>query len=114
MFGIFGTVRNPFADLAPGKYTGAYGQGLIVLISNIVKLAVVMAGLYSFINIILAGFQYLNAGGEPKNIAKAWEKIWQSFMGLVIVAGSFTLAMLIGWVVFGDIYALISPSIFAP
>ena len=116
MFPSFGQIRNPFNVLAPGTplATSTQGRGLIVLVSNLVRLMIVMAGVYALWNFILAGYQFLNAGGEPKNVAKAWERIWQSVLGLAIVASSLLIAMIVGWIVFGNFSALISPVLYTP
>jgi hypothetical protein len=110
----FGTIRNPFVNLAPGTGLGASssGSGLVIILGNLVRLLIVVAGVYTLWNIIMAGYGFLSASGEPKNIAKAWEKIWQSILGLVIVAGSFILAAIFGYLIFNDPMFLISPKIY--
>jgi hypothetical protein len=62
----------------------------------------------------MAGYQFLSAGGEPKNISKAWEKIWQSLLGLLIVASSLLLAMIAGQLIFGNSQAIVRPRIYTP
>jgi len=113
---MFGQITNPFAQLAQGTNlaSGDQGQGLIFLISNIVKLLMVLAGIYTFMNFILAGYQFLNAGGDAKKVALATEKIWQSTIGLIIVVMSIILIALISWIVFGNFTTIISPSIYTP
>ena len=116
MFGIFGTIENPFTTLAPGTplADSASGEGIVVLISNLVKLAIVIAGVYTLINIILAGYGFISAGGDAKIIQKSWERIWRSFVGLLIVASSVLIAMIVGLLIFGDARVLINPQIYAP
>jgi hypothetical protein len=116
MFGIFGNINSPLNTLSPGTYTGSYGEGLVLLLNNLVKFAVVLAGLYAFWNLISAGYMFISAGGEPKNISKAWAKIWQSILGLLIVAGSFLLAIIIGWLIYGpqNAFILVNPTIYTP
>jgi hypothetical protein len=113
-----GPITNPFNTLSPGitSLTNAstQGQGLITILNNILRTAVVMAGIYVLFNFIIAGYQFISAGGEPKNVAKAWEKIWQSMLGLLIIAGSLVLAAIVGFLIFGDVTILIEPRIFAP
>ena len=112
----FGTISNPFGS--GGFNVPAYGVpnggGIIVLGNNLLKFTIVLAGLYTFWNIIAAGYMFMSAGGEAKNIAKAWDKIWQSIVGLLIVAGSFVLAGIFGYLIFDDVTALITPRIFTP
>jgi len=114
MLGIFGDITSPFANLAPGKYTGTTGEGLILLLTNFIKLIIVAAGVYAFFNLLMGGWGFISAGSDPKNITKAWEKIWMSLVGLLITAGSFVLAMIFGYMIFGDASILITPRIFTP
>ncbi|HUW21181.1 MAG TPA: hypothetical protein VMW41_00800 [Candidatus Bathyarchaeia archaeon] len=108
-----GTVTNPWETLNPA-YTGTSGEGLVTLLNNILKLAVVVAGIFSFINLIVAGYGFMSAAGNPEKITEAWSRIWQSLVGLLIVASSFVLAALFGYLVFGDPTAIISPKIYGP
>jgi len=110
-----GNVVNPFNTLTPGLTpytTSTCGSGLFIIANNLVKLIIVLAGIYAFFNFILAGYSFLGAGGEPKTISKAWEKIWQSILGLTVVAGSFILAGIVGYLVFGSFTALLTPRIY--
>lgn len=106
---IVGTVTNPL----PGGYKNIAG-GVGLFISNILRLVFVVAGIWAFINFIIAGFQYMSAGGDPKALNAAWARIWQSLIGLVFVVGSFALAALIGQLLFGDPSAILNPVIYGP
>ena len=88
--------------------------GLIPFGNALLKLIITLAGIFAFFNLIIAGYQFMSAGGDPKNIGKAWEKIWQSLIGLLIVAGSFVLAAIFGWLIFGDAGAILFPHIYGP
>ncbi len=106
---IIGKVAPP-AALAP--YKGEIG--LIPFFNNVIKLLIVVAGLYALLNFILAGYGFMSAGGDPKNIQNAWAKIWQTLVGLLIVAGSLVLAAIFGWLIFGDATAILSPKVYGP
>lgn len=108
---IFGQVVPP-AQISGGY--GSYENGLPLLLNNIVKLLIVIAGLYAFINIILAGYGFMSAGGDSKAVEKATAKIWQSLIGLLIIAGSFVLAAIFGYIIFKDATALLQLRIFGP
>lgn len=118
MLGIFGNIRNPFLDVAPSAtdYHTDTGSGLIVLMTSLIQLSVVIAGLYTLINIIMAGYGYLSANGDQKAVQKSHEKIYRSFMGLAIVAGSLLLAALMGFFIYGasNWNAIVSPRIYRP
>lgn len=105
MLGIFGTISNPT------NYTSNQGSGLFTLISNILKLAGVIAGLFFVVQIIMAGFSYMSANGDQKKVDLAWAKIWQSLIGLLIVGGAFVLASVVGRIFGIDI---INPTIVGP
>lgn len=117
IFQIFGPIQNPFQKLgvpAGSIYvTGTQGQGLIFLVNNLIKLIIVIAGIYAFVNIIVAGYGFLSTT-EPKEMAKAWARIWQSMLGLLVIAGSFVLAAIFGWIIFGDATILLQPKLYGP
>ena len=94
--------------------TSADGSGLFAILGALVKFSIAIAGLYTFWNLIMAGYMFMSAGGDSKAVGKAWEKIWQSLIGLLIVAGSFVLAGVFGYLIFGDPTILITPQIFTP
>lgn len=105
---IFGSVNAP-----PG--VSKYGPlGITTFISNIVKLLIVGAGIYALFNIVTAGYSFMSAGGDPKKIADAWGKIWQTLVGLLFAAGSIVLAAIFGRLIFGDANALLQIKIFGP
>lgn len=108
---IFGEIKPP-GFIA--EYNSEHGSGLITLLNNILNLMVIGAGLFALVNFILAGYGFITAGEEPQKIENAWAKIWQSLLGLVIVAGSFTLAAVFGKLIFGDFGAIINPKIQGP
>lgn len=107
-----GKVENPL----PGPYqniTGPQG-GLIMLLTNVLRLVFVAGGVLAFFNLIVAGFQYMNAGGDAKQLEAAWNRIWQSLLGLVIIVGSFAIAALFGYLLFGDAGFILNPKIYGP
>lgn len=107
---LVGTVTNPL----PRAYQGVTTGGLILFLTNILRLVFVAAGIFAFINLVIAGFQFMSAGGDAKALSAAWDKIWQSLLGLIIVVSSFALAALFGYVLFGDAGFILSPKIYGP
>lgn len=108
---VFGPV-NPPAPIV--TYGSLQGGGLVKFLNIILQTLVVIAGLYFLVNLILAGYQFMSAGGDSKNIEAAWGKIWQSIIGLLIVAASFLLAAIFGILIFNDWQAILKPQIFKP
>lgn len=107
----FGTVQPP-----PGvsRFAGGQAAGVTVLVNILLRTLIVIAGIYAIIQLILAGYGYISAGGDPKRIQDASSKIWQSILGLVIAAGAFVIAAVIGRILFGDPNALLQLQIFTP
>lgn len=104
---FFGTVNPP-------TLYGGISEGLVLFLNNILRLVFVVAGLFAFLNLIIAGFQFLSAGGDPKTIEKAWNRIWQSLVGLLIIVCSFLLAAIFGYLLFGDPGAILQIKIWGP
>jgi hypothetical protein len=107
----FGAIDSPLKNTG---YSDLAGGGLIMFISNIIKLVTIGAGLFAFINLIIAGFGYISAGNDAKKTTEAWAKIYMSLIGLIVIVSSYTLAAIIGWVLFKDPTAILSPKIYGP
>ncbi|KKU82968.1 MAG: hypothetical protein UY10_C0018G0007 [Microgenomates group bacterium GW2011_GWA2_47_8] len=111
---VIGKITNPL----PGPYkniaAGAGGGGLILFFSNVLRLVFVAAGIYAFINFIIAGYEYMTAAGDTKALTNAWARIWQSLVGLIIIVGSFAAAALMGQLFFGSPTAILSPKLYGP
>lgn len=114
MDNIFGKITLPgffkYGGLFPTLETG----GLVLFLNNVIKLLIIVGGLFAFFNIILAGYGFISAGDDPKKMAAAWSKIWQSLIGLLLIAGSFVLAAIFGWLLFRDATAILVPRIYGP
>lgn len=115
MIQIFGKIKLP-ETFKYGGIEAAEGQpgGLIQFLNNVIRLLIVVGGLFAFLNLILAGYGFLSAGDDPKKMAAAWQKIWQSMMGLLFILGSFVLAAIFGYLLFGDPTAILNPKIYGP
>ena len=105
LLAVVGTINNPL----PG--VGNVEDGLVILINNILRLVFIGAGLYAMVAIFIAGYKYTNSAGNPEAITEAWAKIWQSFLGLVVIIGTFIFAGLVGQIFFGDAGYLLKPTI---
>lgn len=106
---LIGTVTNPLGSTG---YGGISGVGLFV--SNILRLFFVVAGVTALFNFIISGYSYMNAAGDAKKLSEAWNRIWLSLIGLVIIVGSFALASLAGYLIFGDAGYILNPKVYGP
>lgn len=107
---IIGSITNPLEQ----TYGGLAAGGLINLLTNVLRLVFVAAGIYAFLNFIVAGYQFMSAGGDAKAVAAAWSRIWQTLLGLIIIVSSFALASLFGYLIFGRPDFILNPVIYGP
>lgn len=106
---LFGVIALP-----PGITKGVEDGGLVNLLTAVLRLMVVAAGIYALFNFVIAGYQFMNAGGDSKAVSSAWARIWQSMIGVVVVASAFLFAALIGKIFFGSAGAILNPTLYTP
>lgn len=106
MFDVIGPI-----NINVGNYPTSL-TGLTLFITNIVRFAFLIAGIWAFFNFILAGYDFLGSNGDPKKITSATQRIWVSIIGLVLIVGSFILAAIIGYLIFGDPLFILKPNIY--
>ncbi len=80
-------------------------------ISMVIITMVVVAGLFTLWQIISGGFDFITSGGDKTKIASAGQKITLAITGLAIIAGSFIIISLAGWILFGNPGAFLHPII---
>lgn len=115
MLQLFGEIKNPLQEINPNPNAyGSYETGLPGFIGNLLKVVTVIAGVWSLINIVLAGFQFVTASGNPEEIKKAAPKIWNSVIGLLIIVAAYIIVAIVGWIFFGDPTIIFAPKIYGP
>jgi len=113
--GIFGTIENPLGTaFGEADQYSTVTSGLPLLISNIVRLVTLAAGIWMFFNFIIAGLTYITAGGQTEKINQAWAMIWQSLVGLIIVVAAFAITALASQILFGSPGVILNPVIYGP
>lgn len=87
---------------------------IILFLSNIITLITIVAGIWTMLNFIMAGWIYITSSGDSSAGEKVATKMTNSVMGLAIVALSYTIAGIIGYLIFGDATFIINPKIQGP
>jgi hypothetical protein len=105
---IIGSIENPLSNY------GGFDTGIILLFTNILRLIFLIAGIYALFNFIIAGYQYMTAAGDTKYLEKAWARIWQTLLGLVIIVGSFVITSIVSQIIFGRWDFILNPQIYGP
>jgi len=62
-------------------------QGFECIFANILSIIIPLAGLASFVTLIIGGFQYLTSAGDPKQAQKASSTITGAIIGLAVTMG---------------------------
>jgi len=81
-------------------------------ISRIIGLFLIIGGLFVLFNIIIAGYLYVQGGSQ--NLSAAWNKIWQSLLGIIVMSAAVLITGIISWFVFGNPAYLLNPVIPTP
>lgn len=110
---VFGQIEAPMgvADLNEQAGAASNNIGLMIFISNMIKLASVIAGIWVLFNFIMAGFTYITANGDSGAYAKIGEKLALSASGLLLIVAAYTIAGILGLLIFGDATYIINPQI---
>lgn len=65
------------------------------LISAVVGLLLILAGILAFLYLILGGIQWITAGGDKAGMETARNKITHAIVGLIIVGAAWALMILV-------------------
>lgn len=113
MLQIIGNIAPPSA--LTGFAGGSLEQGALGVFLNLILRILIFGGsIYALFNLAFAGYAFMSAGDEPKKMAGAWAKIWQTLMGLMFLAGCYVLGAIFGYIIFGNPNAILNPSIPTP
>jgi hypothetical protein len=63
--------------------------------SNVVRLALGLAGIVLFLLLIVGGFKYITSGGDPKAVEVAKKTLTYAIGGLIVILLSYLILVLI-------------------
>jgi hypothetical protein len=109
---IFGSVSAPPGVADYDAQVG--GIGLVLFLSNLIKIVTIVGGLFVMVNLIRAGWTYISSSGDASAHEKVANTITFSVVGLAIIVASYAGAALIGLIFFGDATFILSPTICGP
>ncbi|GIK84471.1 MAG: hypothetical protein BroJett025_10930 [Patescibacteria group bacterium] len=89
----------------------AGGIGVVLFISNMIRLIIILGGVWALLNIILAAFAYLTGGGKPDTHSKVSSRFTMSVIGLLLMIVSYSIAALIGLLFYGEASYILTPTI---
>ncbi len=77
------------------NYPNITGDALGTIVSSVVGVAIIIAGLATLIYFIWGGYNWLTAGGDKAQVEAARSRITNALIGLTIVASSFAIYKLV-------------------
>lgn len=88
-------IANAQIDV-PGPITGEDPlQSIGGMVSFGFQLVLIIAGLYAFFQIVMAGYGMISSGGDKGHLEQARGKIIWAFIGLIIVLASWGMIILV-------------------
>jgi hypothetical protein len=89
---------GPFGDIGTSAKSSntAGAAGVVNTISSVVGIMTTAASIWFLLQVVFGGYEWMSAGGDTKKIEGARSRITNSFIGLVIVVGSWSLLAVTG------------------
>lgn len=65
------------------------------LVGSLLNIIYVAAAVFFLVQVAIGGIQWINAGGDPKNLESARGRITNAVIGLVIVVSAFAITLIV-------------------
>lgn len=99
---VVGTIKVPTG--VPADTTNT-----ISFVSAIIKLLMVVAGIFTLWQFLSGGFLFISSNGDKGKIAEAQQKIQMSVIGLITMTASFMVIAIISKILFGTFTFILYP-----
>lgn len=93
---------GPWGDLG-SKGIGPAAQAFAKIISNIIGVMTISAGIWFIFQFIIGAYSWMAAGSDQQAIQNAQQKITNAVMGLVVVVAAYAIISLLGVILGFDI-----------
>lgn len=87
---------GPWGWLGGTKDVGAAAEKFSLIISRIIGVMTVIAGIFFFFTLLAGAFGYLTAGGDSEKIKSATKRIGNGLTGLIVIVLAYAFISLIG------------------
>ena len=111
-----GTIMKPEA-VQTFDTSGGIGEGdigILFFVSRLFTYITILAGVWAFANLLLAGYTYITSSGNAQTHTKVRDKLTMSILGLILIVTVYTVGALLGTIFFGDATYFINPTIEGP
>ncbi len=83
---------QPDLGLQYGEYTGLGSRDIRIIIADLVNIVLGLLGVFFVVLLVIAGYRYLTAQGNPDSAKKALGTITSAVIGLAIVLSAYVIA----------------------
>ena len=94
--GGLGPFAEFFCNSGQGRSEVETGERLNSALGGLIGFLTILGGLWFFIQFIIAGYNWISAGGDKGKVEQAQQKITNSLVGLLIVIGAYVIVGLVG------------------
>lgn len=90
---------------------GSGDIGILLFVSNVIKLVTAVGGILILINFVMAGITIISQAGNTQALTAVKEKLTFGLIGLVIMVAAYTAMALVGQIIFGNPLFIINPDL---
>lgn len=87
---------GPWGNLGVSKNISDAAGYFTDIISRIIGVMTIIAGIWFIFQFIIGAYGYMTAGGDQKRITDAGSKITNSLIGLVVIVAAYAIISLLG------------------
>lgn len=112
---VFGSIKSPpgveYFDQQAGGGAAGGAIGLLLFFSRALQIVTLISGIWVFVQIILAGYDYVSSNGDTAAHNRVKDRVTMSVIGLTIIVASYGIAALIGLLLFNDPTFILQPKL---
>ena len=87
---------GPWGNLGSVDKIEASAGAFTRIISNVIGVMTIVAGLWFIFQFIIGGYGYMTAGENAQNMSNATKKITSSLIGLIVIVAAYAVISLLG------------------
>lgn len=101
---VVGTITAPQTIVRKTTDTGPF-------LGVVIRFIIVIAGVWSLWQILTGGLGFITSNGDKAKVQESTQKILMAILGLAIIGASFILTAVVGRLLFGSSFNILSPTL---
>ncbi|MBU3957439.1 pilin [Patescibacteria group bacterium] len=110
-------IEDVFGEITPPPQISGIGEGALginQILSKIVELIYIAAGVVFVFMVIISAFQWIVSGGEKEAVGNARNRLTHAIVGIIILGLAFVILRVIGQIIGFEFFTSQSPSLPLP